>query len=71
MTRHDSHVVRGDPDSRSFSVIYYRDGKVVALDCVNATKDYVQGRKAVVEGLNLDKNELVNTEIPIKEVGVR
>lgn len=70
-TGHDSHVVRGDPDSRSFSVIYYRDGKVVALDCVNATKDYVQGRKAVVEGLNLDKDELVNTDIPIKEVGIR
>ena len=69
-TGHDSYVVRGDPDSRSFSVIYYRDGKVVALDCVNATKDYVQGRKAVVEGLNLDKDELANTDIPIKEVGV-
>jgi 3-phenylpropionate/trans-cinnamate dioxygenase ferredoxin reductase subunit len=51
-------------------VIYYRDGKVVALDCVNATKDYVQGRKAVVEGLNLDKDELANTDIPIKEVGI-
>ena len=70
-TGHDSYVVRGDPASRKFSVIYYRDGKVVALDCVNATKDYVQGRKAVVEGLNLDKDELANTDIPIKEVGVR
>jgi len=69
-TGHDDYVVRGDPASRKFSVIYYRDGKVVALDCVNATKDYVQGRKAVVEGLNLDKDELANTEIPIKEVGI-
>ena len=69
-TGHDSYVVRGNPDDRKFSVIYYRDGKVVALDCVNATKDYVQGRKAVVEGLNLDKDELANTEIPIKEVGI-
>ena len=70
-TGHDSYVVRGDPASRKFSVIYYRDGKVVALDCVNATKDYVQGRKAVVEGLNLDKDELANTDIPIQELGVR
>jgi len=31
----------------------------------------VQGRKAVVEGLNLDQDELANTDIPIKEVGVR
>ncbi|MEO9633856.1 MAG: FAD-dependent oxidoreductase [Parasphingorhabdus sp.] len=68
-TGHDSSVVRGDPDSRSFSVIYYRDDKVVALDCVNATKDYVQGRKAVIEGLSLDKEEIANSDIPIKEVG--
>lgn len=69
-TGFDDYVVRGDPENRSFSVIYYRDNKVIALDCVNATKDYVQGRKAVVEGLNLDKTDIVNTDIPIKEIGV-
>jgi len=66
----DDAVVRGDPKNRSFSVIYFRDDKVIALDCVNATKDYVQGRKVVVGALALDKEELVNTDIPIKEVGV-
>ena len=50
-------------------MVYFREGKVIALDCVNATKDYVQGRKAVVEGLVLDKGELADPEIPIKEVG--
>lgn len=69
-TGFDDALVRGDPKNRSFSVIYFRDDKVIALDCVNATKDYVQGRKAVVGGLALDKEELVNTDIPIKEVGV-
>ncbi len=69
-TGFDDHVVRGDPKSRSFSIVYFREGKVIALDCVNATKDYVQGRKAVVEGLALDKGELADPEIPIKEVGL-
>ncbi len=41
---HDSWVVRGDPDSRSFSVVYLLDGRISALDCVNATRDFVQGR---------------------------
>jgi 3-phenylpropionate/trans-cinnamate dioxygenase ferredoxin reductase component len=36
---YDQCVLRGDPATRSFSVIYLRDGQVIALDCVNATKD--------------------------------
>ena len=69
-TGFDDCIVRGDPANRSFSVIYLRDGKVIALDCVNAVKDYVQGRKAVVEGLALNRDELANTDIPIKEIGL-
>lgn len=46
---HDATILRGDPASRSFSIVYTRNGTVIALDCVNATKDYVQGRKLVVE----------------------
>lgn len=67
-TGFDDYLLRGDPKEASFSVVYFRDGKVIALDCVNATKDYVQGRKAVVESLSLDKKQLANPEIPIKEV---
>jgi 3-phenylpropionate/trans-cinnamate dioxygenase ferredoxin reductase subunit len=46
---HDAAVLRGDPASRSFSVVYLRNGQVIALDCVNRTKDYVQGRKLIEE----------------------
>ena len=47
---HDQMVTRGDPASKSFSVVYLRGGKVIALDCVNATRDYVQGRKLILSG---------------------
>ncbi|AEM84189.1 FAD-dependent pyridine nucleotide-disulfide oxidoreductase [Streptomyces violaceusniger Tu 4113] len=46
-TSFDTTVVRGDPAQRSFSVIYLRNGRVIALDCVNAVKDFVQGRKLI------------------------
>ncbi|QTD56463.1 NAD(P)/FAD-dependent oxidoreductase [Parasphingorhabdus cellanae] len=67
-TGHDEYIVRGDPANRSFSIVYLKDGKVIALDCVNATKDYVQGRKVVEGGLSLDQTQLANPDIPIKEV---
>jgi 3-phenylpropionate/trans-cinnamate dioxygenase ferredoxin reductase subunit len=65
---HDALVVRGRPEDRSFSVIYLRQGRVIALDCVNATKDYVQGRKLVVEGLSLDPAALADTSVQLKEL---
>ena len=67
---YDDCVLRGDPAARSFSVVYYRGGRVVALDCVNATKDYVQGRKVVLEGLNLDRAEVADASVPLKEVSL-
>lgn len=47
---YDETVPRGDPGRRSFSEVYLKQGRVVALDCVNAVKDYVQGRKLVEQG---------------------
>lgn len=50
-TGHHRAVMRGDPANRSFSVVYLKAGRVIAIDCVNATKDYVQGRTIVTAGL--------------------
>ena len=69
-TGFDEVVVRGDPDSRSFSVVYLKGGKVIALDCVNAVKDYVQGRAHVLSGAALDMQQLADPAIPLKEVGL-
>jgi 3-phenylpropionate/trans-cinnamate dioxygenase ferredoxin reductase subunit len=59
--------VRGDPANRSFSVIYLKQGRVLALDCVNATKDYVQGKAMVVGRLCPDIADLTNADKPLKE----
>ncbi|RKF21771.1 NAD(P)/FAD-dependent oxidoreductase [Altericroceibacterium spongiae] len=63
---YDTTVLRGDPATRSFSVIYLRDGKVIALDCVNAMKDYVQGRKLVEKSACLPTDRLADTSAPLK-----
>ena len=66
---HDDLVVRGDPARRSFSIVYLCEGRVVALDCVNAVKDYVQGRKLILDGGVLDKARLADASLPLKELG--
>jgi len=65
---HDTTVLRGDPETRSFSVIYLREGRVIALDCVNSVKDYVQGRKLVEARAEIDPELLLDTDTPLKSL---
>jgi 3-phenylpropionate/trans-cinnamate dioxygenase ferredoxin reductase component len=65
---YDSTVVRGRPEERSWSLIYLRRGHVIALDCVNATKDYVHGRKLILAGTAFDPDRLADVSVPLKEM---
>jgi 3-phenylpropionate/trans-cinnamate dioxygenase ferredoxin reductase subunit len=63
---HDAALVRGDPGARTFSVLYLLEGRVIALDCVNATRDYVQGRKLIESGTVADPAKLADPQVPLK-----
>ena len=67
-TGYDAIVTRGDVASRSFSVIYLKGGRVLALDCVNAVKDYVQGRKLVETGSTPVIERLADAGVPLKDL---
>lgn len=64
----DTAVVRGDPATRSFSVVYLKHGEVRALDCVNATKDYAQGRRLVETRSVIPIERLADASVPLKEM---
>ena len=67
-TGHDQAVTRGDPASRSFSVVYLRDGRVIAVDAVNAVRDYVQGRALVAAGARVAADALADAAVPLKSL---
>jgi 3-phenylpropionate/trans-cinnamate dioxygenase ferredoxin reductase subunit len=64
---YDSTVLRGDPATRSFSLVYLRDGAILALDCINAARDYVQGRKLIEAGAKISPTALADQAIPLKD----
>jgi 3-phenylpropionate/trans-cinnamate dioxygenase ferredoxin reductase subunit len=68
-TGHDREVVRGDPASRSFAVAYLRGDRLLALDCVNSVRDYVQGKALLLRG-GLDAGQLADPAIPLKELAL-
>jgi len=61
-------VLRGDPASRKFSVVYLdSQSKVMAIDCVNNARDYSHGRRLVELGIVADHLELADADRQLKE----
>ena len=46
----DQAVLRGDPGQERFSVLYYRDGRLLAVHAVNCPRDYLAVRRALAAG---------------------
>jgi 3-phenylpropionate/trans-cinnamate dioxygenase ferredoxin reductase subunit len=67
---HNETLLRGDPATRSFSLLYLLEGRVIALDCVNATRDYVQGRRLIEAGTIADPLALADPAVPLKSLAV-
>jgi 3-phenylpropionate/trans-cinnamate dioxygenase ferredoxin reductase subunit len=63
---YDTAITRGDVAKRSFSIIYLKQGQVVALDCVNSTKDYVQGKALVTGRVRVCAKSLADPSIALK-----
>lgn len=65
---YDQTVVRGEMQLGAFSVVYLKAGRVIALDCVNAVKDYVQGKALVIAGARLSAERLADTGTALKDL---
>ena len=64
----DSTVQRGDQANRSFSCVYLLDGRIIAIDAINAPKDFMQAKKLIASGARPDPGRLADPAIPLKDV---
>jgi 3-phenylpropionate/trans-cinnamate dioxygenase ferredoxin reductase subunit len=64
----DTLVQRGDPAARKFAVFHLRDGKVAAVEAVNAAPEYMIGKKLIAEGKTIDAEKLADLSIPMKQM---
>jgi len=65
---YDQTIVRGDPDSRSFSCLYLRDGQLIAVDAVNSPKDFMQSKALIAAHVVIDPDLLANPENELKNL---
>ncbi|GAA0485234.1 NAD(P)/FAD-dependent oxidoreductase [Microbacterium aurantiacum] len=66
-TGYDDVVVRGDPDAEKFAVLYYRDGRLIAADCVNQPAEFLAIKQALAKGKTIPPLAAVDTGVPLKQ----
>jgi 3-phenylpropionate/trans-cinnamate dioxygenase ferredoxin reductase component len=65
---HDEYVVRGDIAGEAFSVLYYRDGALLAVDAVNTPGDYMAVRKALSQGATISAEAAADSTVALREL---
>lgn len=59
-TGYDEVVLSGEPSHhREFSCFYFRDGELIAADCVNRPRDFMLAKQAITKRLPTDRAELL------------
>jgi len=59
-------VTRGEPESRKFSVFYFRDGQLAAVDSVNRPADHLAARKLIGAGTAITPEQAADLSVDLK-----
>lgn len=62
----DTMVWRGDPADAAWTVLWLREGALVALLAVGRARDLAQGRKLILAGAGLDPDLAADPSVPLK-----
>jgi 3-phenylpropionate/trans-cinnamate dioxygenase ferredoxin reductase subunit len=65
---HDLTVLRGTTDGEAFTVLYYRDDRLIAAECVNRPADFLAARAALNAGRSIRAEEASDATIPLKRL---
>jgi len=68
-TGYDQIIIRGDIEtSRSFAAYYFKGDRFISVDAVNAPRDFMFGKMALIKGVNLDKARLPDLAEELKSL---
>ena len=65
---YDRTVMRGDPADRSFSCLYLKDGRLIAIDSINAPRDFMQSKALIGNHAVISPDMLANVDIALKDM---
>jgi len=65
---HDQSVLRGSIEARKFSVFYFKQGRLLAVDSVNRPGDHVTARKMLAAGTRLTPEQAADETLDLKRL---
>lgn len=65
---YDAVVVRGRPEDRSFACLYLRQGRLIAVDAINAPRDFVQSKPLIENHAVIAPEQLADTSVMLKDL---
>ncbi len=65
---YDDVVIRGNPAERSFACLYLKDSRLIAVDAVNAPRDFVQSKALIAERSVIASDRLANADESLKDL---
>ncbi|MCG7207377.1 NAD(P)/FAD-dependent oxidoreductase [Streptomyces arenae] len=68
LTGYDTSIVRGDPSSGRFSVVYLLDGAVIAVDTLNNVRDYAQAKVLIKSQAQVDPAAVADPTVQLKDL---
>jgi 3-phenylpropionate/trans-cinnamate dioxygenase ferredoxin reductase subunit len=66
---YDDAVLRGNPETARFSCLYLQKGILIAVDAVNAPKDFVQSKALIANRVRIDPERARNINVALKDLG--
>lgn len=68
---YDDVIIRGNPAEKSFACLYLKDRRLIAVDAVNAPKEFVQSKPLIENHALMDIERLADAEIALKGLAIR
>ena len=65
---HDEFALRGTVEGRKFSVFYFKDGRLLAVDSVNRFGDHVAARKLLTTRAPLTRAQAMDETVDLKKL---
>lgn len=68
---YDDYLVRGEVDSETFSVIYFRQDRFIGIEAVNRPTDFMFARKVLASTGEIRRGSdtvLADPSVPLKDI---
>lgn len=65
---HDQVILRGEPSANSFAAFYLRDGNLQAVDAVNSPKEFMLGKRLIMQRATPSPEQLADPAADLVEL---